>query len=265
MLEVLIATMHQTDMSLFNRMNIQSDVVIANQTDKNEVVRTEIDGHNVVMVNSDTLGVGINRNLALIYSSADIFLFADDDVVYNNGYAKEVEKAFMKQSAADVIIFGMNLIKNGQVIERISNENKRLHLWNSMQYGTYVLAIKRTAMRKANLKFSHLFGGGCIYGSGEDSLFIRDCFRNGLKVYSSSYCLGKCFKDTSSWFTGYNEKYFYDKGALLACAFPKLKYLLSLYYSFRFRTLCDFSVWKIFKLYCNGIKGFRLLKPYKMA
>lgn len=56
MLEVLVATMHQTDMVLFNRMNIQSDVVIANQTDKNEVVRTEIDGRNVVMVNSDARG-----------------------------------------------------------------------------------------------------------------------------------------------------------------------------------------------------------------
>ena len=55
-----------------------------------------------------------------------------------------------------------------------------------------------------------------IYSSGEDTLFLKDCICNGLKVYSTNTVLGRCSKrDTSTWFTGCNEKYFYDSGALM--------------------------------------------------
>ena len=67
--------------------------------------------------------------------------------------------------------------------------------------------------------FFQNFGGGCIYSSGEDSLFLKACFERGLKVYSNAYVLGSCCKDVSSWFRGFNEKYFYDKeqGIYLDC------------------------------------------------
>ena len=36
-LQVLVATMHQKDLSLVEKMNIRCDAVIANQADKNEI------------------------------------------------------------------------------------------------------------------------------------------------------------------------------------------------------------------------------------
>lgn len=40
MLEVLIATMHRSDFSLLDRMNLRCSAVIANQTDREEIVQT---------------------------------------------------------------------------------------------------------------------------------------------------------------------------------------------------------------------------------
>ena len=38
-LQVLVATMHQTDHSLLEKMNIQSDAIVVNQCNRNEVER----------------------------------------------------------------------------------------------------------------------------------------------------------------------------------------------------------------------------------
>ena len=86
-LETLVATMHQTDFSLVDKMNIQSDVVFANQCDRNGIEVVNKDGITAKMISTDTRGVGLNRNIALLMSSADILLFSDDDFTYNDGYA----------------------------------------------------------------------------------------------------------------------------------------------------------------------------------
>ncbi len=41
-------------------------------------------------------------------------------------------------------------------------------------------------MHKKHVSFSLLFGGGArATAMGEDSLFIRDCIRSGMKVYKT--------------------------------------------------------------------------------
>ena len=52
-LEVLVTTMHQSDFSKFYQMNLQTNAVIANQTDKNEYVEANINGHRVKMVSTN--------------------------------------------------------------------------------------------------------------------------------------------------------------------------------------------------------------------
>ena len=72
-LQVLVATMHQKDLSLVEKMNIRCDAVIANQADKNEILTED----NVTMITTKTRGVGLNRNIALLAADAEILLFAD--------------------------------------------------------------------------------------------------------------------------------------------------------------------------------------------
>lgn len=261
-LTVLCATMDQTDLSKFRTMNIQSDVIFANQCGRNETRVTSLEGHKVTMLSTATRGVGLNRNLALLAAESELVLFADDDITYYDGYAEAVTRAFDELPQADLLAFSVDLIKNGQIIEKRRNPVKRLHYWNSLKYGTYVLAARRSALVQARVCFSHMFGGGCIYGSGEDSLFLLDCLRKGLKLYAHSFVLGACSKDSSSWFTGYHEKYFYDKGAWIAAAFPRAGALLRLYFSYRYREKTEISGREIRRLMRSGAKGYRRLQPW---
>jgi hypothetical protein len=94
-------------------------------------------------------------------------------------------------------------------------------------------------------------------------LFIKSCFDNGLKVYSNSYVLGSCCKDSSTWFIGYNEKYFYDKGVLVRYLFPRFAYLFAMYFAVNFKRITEIGVFRRIKLVYSGVRGGKTLKPYK--
>ena len=101
-----------------------------------------------------------------------------------------------------------------------------------------------------------------MYGAGEDSLFLKSCFDHGLRVYGSNVVLGACAKDISSWFQGCNEKYFYDKGALIGIMFPRLHHVLAVYFSLRFKRETELSVAERLHWMLRGIRGGRSLVPY---
>lgn len=232
-LQVLVVTMHQKDLTIVDRMNIRQNAIIANQCGVWAYEEIQRDDGVIQMISSATVGVGRNRNLALQLAQADILLFADDDVSYYDGTLQGVIDAFREQPDADVIFFGLDITNGGIVTDHYQDKRKRLHFWNSLKYGAPRMAVRRSSIQKHRIVFSLLFGGGSPYGSGEDSLLILDCFRNGLKVYAHPYVLGTCAQDTSSWFTGYNEKYIFDIGAFVAAAFPKTKYFMKFYYIWR--------------------------------
>ena len=105
-----------------------------------------------------------------------------------------------------------------------------------------------------------LFGGGAKYSSGEDSLFIREALRKGLKMYYCPVTIAKVKQEESSWFKGYNDKLFIDKGILIANAFPVLKHILIYYFAYGMRNVSeDYNFLKICKLMRQGIKEFENL------
>lgn len=261
-LQVLVATMHRKDLSLADQMNIDCDAVIANQADREETTVSDRSGRQVKMITTSTKGVGLNRNIALLGSEAELLLLADDDVVYYEGMAEHVIQAFEENPKADVLIFGMDIVKNGKVVSKRRPPKKRLHVYNALRYGTYTIALRREALLRGNLSFHRCFGGGCRYSAGEDSLFLKQCFDRGLRVYGHSYVLGTCCKDSSTWFTTYGEKYFYDKGALVRHLFPRCPYLMALYFAVHFKRDTEIGVIKRLKLVYAGVKGGKYLRPY---
>ena len=258
-LQVLVATMGQTDLSLIEKMNIKCDAIIANQSDTDAIVVTD----RVKMITTATKGVGLNRNIAMLASDAELLLFADDDVVYYDNMPQMVSNAFVQRPDADVIIFGMDITRNGVITEKRRVRNGRLWVWNSMRYGMVRIAIRRSALLRANIAFNQNFGGGCPFSAGEDSLFLKACFDAHLKVYGNSNVLCQCAKDTSTWFVGYNEKYFYDKGVLLRYLFPKIPGLYALYFGICFKRETELNVFARLRYIFAGIRGGKTLLTYK--
>jgi glycosyltransferase involved in cell wall biosynthesis len=260
-LEVLVATMGQENCSLAQKMNITTPAVLANQCDR-WGYEESTDG-SVRMISTATRGVGLNRNMALQLAKGDILLFADDDVTYYDGALQGVLDAFRQHPDADVICFGIDMTQDGQVVERHRSKEGRVHLWNFLRYGAVRVAIRKSAVVKHRLAFSTLFGGGCIYGCGEDSIFLRDCLRLGLRVYSHGHVLGACAQDASSWFRGFDEKYFFDRGAMVACAFPRAKHIIKWYYILKFSRKSELPLGTAIRQTNMGLRAFEKVQGFE--
>ena len=259
--EVLLATVHRNNHQFIEDMHIQSDIVIANQSDYYGQTIIQESGQSIKFITTSDRGVGKNRNLALSYSQANYCALADDDMVYSDGYETAIIRAFEETPQADILIFACNEIGSRADYRKITKV-KRVHIWDFGRYGTYRIVINRARWKKNPTFFSEVYGGGTIYCAGEDTLFLRECLKKGMKIYTYPYCLATVNQNTSTWFRGYNEKYFYDKGALLAEAFPVMKYCLALYYTFSFRQLTSLSCWQVISYMFSGIKNSRYQLSY---
>ena len=101
------------------------------------------------------------------------------------------------------------------------------------------MAFRMSKIRKNNILMTLLCGGGAKYGSGEDSLFIYEFLKKGLKVFSSPSIIATVDFTDSSWFKGYDEKYFLDKGALLYLLHKKFAMFFILVYLIRHKYMYE--------------------------
>lgn len=254
--QLLISTMNQVDYKLLDKMNVQSDAVVVNQCNNNTIEEFDYNGFKIKWINMAARGIGLSRNTALFYATADIVLFADDDVIYSNGYAETIISSFINDKKADVICFNINLINSVKNFGyRNNKKNSRLYLFNSMRYGACRIAVRRKVVLKNRISFSLLFGGGAEFCSGEDSLFIRDCYRSKMKLFANTYILGQVDDSQSSWYTGIQDKFFIDRGILLYTAFPILYRVIYIYYAHHMRKMDQkYSFAQILKLFNQGKK-----------
>lgn len=213
-LQVLVATMDQEDHSLLERMNINSAAIIGNQCDRNEIEQFDHKGYSVTYLSFEEVGVALNRNNALMRARADLCLFSDDDVVLYDQYRDLIIESFQKYKSAHVILFNLDEEKFSRFIIR---KPMRIRYYNYMRYGTPRIACRRESITRSGISFNLHFGGGAEYNAGEDTLFLHACLKNKLKVIALPISIGRLENTRqSSWFRGYDDKYFFDKGALFS-------------------------------------------------
>lgn len=246
-IQVLVATMNQTDHMLLNKMNIRTDAIIGNQCDRNEIEDFTWNGHKVKYLSFAERGVGLNRNNALMRANADICLLADDDMVYEDRYEKTVENAFVDNPTADVIVF--NLYNSNRIIEKKTN----VGYLNFLRYGAARCAFRFDSVNKNGIYFNQCFGGGTEHCHGEDNLFLHSCLKNGLKIVAvPDYIATLTSERQSTWFNGFNEKYLRDQGALYKTLSPKWWKLLCLQDAVRRHKSYNMSVLECYKLMKNA-------------
>ena len=204
--------MHQTDHSLIEKMNISTSAIVGNQCDHNSVEAFEYNNQTVTYYNFAERGVGLNRNNTLMRANADICLFADDDMVYEDNYAEIVERAFFDNPCADVLVFNL---KEKIPTRKLITKKSRVGYLNYLRYGTARVAVRLDSVKKCGIYFNQCFGGGTDHCHGEDNLFLNACLKNGLKIVAvPEYIAALTEERESSWNNGYDEKYIKDQGVL---------------------------------------------------
>lgn len=246
-IQILIATTNQKadDFALLKKMNIHSSAIICNQSNFNKIENVEFEGNQIKVLSFCERGVGLNRNNALMRAEADIVAFADDDMFYFDNYNSIIEKAYEELPTADVIIFNL---KDHSGKRKCIKSIKKVNYFNYLRYGTARITCKLKPIRQNAIYFNQCFGGGTEHCHGEDNLFLSECLKKHLKIYTYPAELAELLDDRpSTWDEGYTEKYFRDQGILYHQISKKWWLLLCLQDSIRHQKLYN-TLWiKSFK------------------
>ncbi len=224
--QVLVSVMNEEPQALIGRMKLASDAVIINQCDRLWVEEIEHEGHLVKFYSFPERGVGRSRNEAIMRADGDICLFSDADIVYEPGYAEAVAEEFRRNHDADMILFNVTVNEKRKTYH--ITERKRVHWYNCGRYGAVSFAVRRSSLLSSGVMFSLLFGGGAKYSNGEDSLFLKEFMDKGYSVYTAPITIARETEGESSWFEGYNEKFFRDRGVLYRYLYGGLNGIMAL-------------------------------------
>lgn len=261
-LEVLLATMNQENDALLDEMRVHSDIIVCNQNkDKTSYQLYNKNGYQVRWYDFQERGVGLNRNNALLRSTADICLLADDDQIFEENYDNIVLEAFEKNPKADVIMFNFYR-PDGRKRSEIK-KNVRVRVRNCGKYGAYRIAFRRMSVIKNAISFNQLFGGGCMFTAGEDVIFTKTCIEKGLHVIEvPDIILHQVDKRPSTWFKGHDQAFYEDFGSGYYCNFGNLAYIVTLFQLIRRRKMMinDYPLWKAWKHARSGIKKYKQMR-----
>lgn len=252
-LQLLISAVNQKPQELIKKMNVRSSAILINQGDKNSYEEFVVENGLVRAYSFAEKGVGLSRNNALFRADCDISLFADEDIIYCDSYEDLVLQEFEAHPEADMLLFNVDVCEKRRTYH---NESfGRVHLYNCGRYPAYSFALRTEVMHRKNVCYSLLFGGGARYSNGEDSLFIRDCIRSGMRVYKTPVTIGREEERDSTWFSGYHEKFFFDRGVLYAFLYGWLAAPMALQFLLRHKNvMCrEIPVGQAYALMRKGI------------
>lgn len=257
-IEVLVATMNQENHKLIEKMNIQTNAIICNQSDNYSTEEIYYENNHIRFLSFNERGVGLNRNNALMRSNADICILADDDMVFVDDYEEKIRSVFKANPDADVVI--LNLLEPGS-IRYVTKKKFKVRFHNFMRFGAARIAYRNKSVTKEGISFNIHFGGGTQFSAGEDALFLASCLKKKLKVIAVPTYIAELSNDReSTWFEGFNDKYFFDKGVLYAaisrkfCGFLALQYVLRRRFQYKGKT--PLEVWKLIR---KGINHYKRL------
>lgn len=253
---MLISGMNLDTTHVAENMKLEADAIVINQTDSFGFEEYQYNNRNIRVYSFIEKGVGLSRNNALLRADGDIVLFSDEDIVYNEGYAKAVLDAFEANPDIDMIFFNFDVAEDRQTYH--IEKKGRIRSYNCGRYPTYSLAVRREVLHKKGITFSLLFGGGAKYSNGEDSLFIKQCIKSGMKALALPVTLGREVPRPSTWFNGYTDKFFYDRGVLYKALYKGLAKPLALRFLIAHRDimLTDRKLMDAYKLMTQGMKEF---------
>ena len=171
------------------------------------------DDHHIRCITMHRRGVGLSRNTCIDNCpDCDICLFTDEDIVYDQGYSDKIIAEYEAHPEADAILFNMRVCEGRRTYW--NEQYDRVRFYNYGRYPAYSISIRKEKLDKSRVHFPLEFGGGAKYINGEDSVFLHDLLKAGVKIYKSPVCLGEETERESTWFKGYTDDFFISRGAL---------------------------------------------------
>lgn len=250
--ELAIATMHKTEESclkMIRAMNVHCDCLVINQCDREGYEEKCINGQRIRIKYTHERGLSKSRNMALHYSQADVLGIADDDLYYYDGFEKTILEYYETNPKADVVLFNIEHFR-----KKFASVTRQCTFSELTGYKSVQTTLKVKKIKELNIVFNEYFGTGSGHVmSGEENIFLADCYRKGLLLY---YCNKKILKvelSESSWFKGWTEDFIKDRGAVYYAISSKLFLLYILRFAIKYKK--NYSPISFCKAICLMIQG----------
>lgn len=253
--------MHQEDTSIIERSNVQSDVVIVNQCDR-EVIE-EFDFTNkkgkkchAKFISTKERGLSKSRNMAIRNAWGDVCLLSDDDEWFADDVEDKILSAFQENPDVGLIAFALD---RKDINKTYPTEKGMLKFKQILKTASLQVAFSREKLLKHHILFDEKMGSGTGNGGGEENMFIFSFKRKGLKMLYYPDVIATVNPGESQWFHGYNEKFFINFGwanRRILGSFIAFFYLL--YWPFFRRNVYQNSNISMFKVYKSVFKGYFL-------
>lgn len=213
-IEVLISCMHQEDHSIVYRTNIQSDVVVINQTDKNQYETyyfTNNKGRQcrVKFISTVERGLSKSRNMAIKNATGDICLICDDDEILDDHYVETILETYNKHPNADIAAFTIK-----DTGKKYPKDEKRINYISALQLASWQISFRREKLESNNIWFDETLGSGVSKAGGEENMFIYDSLRKHLNIFYFPRNIGRMIEGNSQWFAGCTNEFFFDRGVM---------------------------------------------------
>lgn len=210
---ILLSCMGEMDHSIIERSNIQSDVIVVNQCNRNSVERFEFEArkgktYDAIFVNTTDRGLSNSRNMAISYANDDdICQICDDDEMIAENASEIILKAYEEHPKSDIITFVVDRKDKNYPLK-----SQVLNFIGILRTSSVQITFRKKSIATLDIKFDNMLGSGTGNGAGEEIKFLLDCKKNHLKLLYIPQSIAKLKSYDSKWFKGYNESYFQNFG-----------------------------------------------------
>ncbi len=210
-IEVLVSCMNEKDYSIISRSNIQSNVVVVNQCDVNkreEFSFTDANGKSwkALFISTTERGLSRSRNMAIENSTCDICVVADDDEVFADGY-RDIILENHRKYAEGIITFKLDY-----PAKKYPETLKKVGFIGALKTSSVQITFKREQIVNKKVLFDVKMGSGSGNGAGEETKFMVDSLKRGIKALYVPMLIAKIEISPSQWFKGYDNRYFLNRG-----------------------------------------------------
>lgn len=216
---VLISCMYQTDKSILNTLNVQSDFVVVNQCDIDSIEHFEYKTqggaiYHGTYINTCERGLSNSRNMAIRNCPPNsICVICDDDEELAENYPDLILKAYTQHSSADVMAFNIKYNSIRYNYKKAYTIAAQMDFYELLRVSSFQITFKVDEVRKCNIEFDKKMGAGTGNGGGEEIKFLLDCRKRGLSIWKHTDFLCTILNtDGSTWFKGYTFDYFVTCG-----------------------------------------------------
>ena len=214
-LTVLISCMHQENHDIVNRTNIQTDAVVVNQCDKDEIEEFDIVNKqgklcHIKFISTKERGLSKSRNTCIDNADgADVCLICDDDEILIDNYEGIILDAYREHPKNIVNTF--SLIRNDSN-RRYSEKPVKIGLKQCIKTTSHQITFSRPLIKKYGIKFDEKMGSGTGNGGGEENKFMLSCYKTKCPMNYQPSIIGSVEPGKSVWFNGYDKKWIYNWG-----------------------------------------------------